>query len=92
MSNVNASVQGQNPFFSPVSLSQILTTASKIDIVLPTSQSQELLAFPFGILAAIPIDPVEPNQDLKIPRLPGLVKGRILRVDSDFDAPLDLGI
>jgi hypothetical protein len=88
MDNINTSIQGQNPFFSPISLSQILTTASKIDIVLPTSQSQVL--FPFGILAEIPIDPIESNPDLKMPRLPGLAKGRILRVDSDFDAPLDL--
>jgi hypothetical protein len=91
MDAVNMNTQGQNPFFSPVSLSQILTTSSKVDIVLPTSNSLQLLPFPFGILAGIPIDPIESNPDLKTPRLPGLAKGRILRVDPDFDAASDFG-
>jgi hypothetical protein len=70
MDNINTSIQGQNPwqnpFFSPISLSQTLTVTSNIDIVLPTSQSQVL--FPYGILAEIPIDPIVSNPDLKIPR------------------------
>ena len=51
-----------------------------------------MMSFPFGILAEIPMNPIESNPDLTTPRLPGLAKGRILRVDPNFDAPLDLGI
>jgi hypothetical protein len=82
---------GQNSVFAPVGLSQILTTASKIDIVLSTSQGQEPPAFPFGILAATPIDPLVYDPDITTPRLPGLAKGRVLRIDTDFDAPIDWG-
>lgn len=82
---------GQGNFFAPIGLSQILTTASKIDIALPTSQGQEQPAFPFGIFASTPIDPVISDPDISTPRLPGLAKGRVLRVSADFDAPVDWG-
>jgi hypothetical protein len=90
MNTINTYVQSQNSFFSPISLSQILTTSSKIDIVFPTTQVQEI-AFPFGILAEIPITPIESNPDLTKPRIPGLARERVLRVDPSFDAPLEFG-
>lgn len=82
---------GQGSAFALVGLSQILTTASKIDIVLSTGQRQDHPAFPFGIFASTPIDPVVSDPDISAPRLPGLAKGRVLRVATDFDAPIDWG-
>ena len=87
MNTLNATIQNQNTFFSPTSLSQILTTSSKIDIVFPTTQDQEV-SFPFGILAEVPMTPLEYNPDLTKPRVAGAGKGRILKVAPDFDAPL----
>jgi hypothetical protein len=82
---------GQDNAFATVGLSQILTTGSKIDIALPATQGQEPPAFPFGILASTPIDPVVSDPDISAPRLPGLAKGRVLRVNADFDDPIDWG-
>ncbi len=87
MITINASIQGQNTFFSPTSLSQILTTSSKIDIVFPTTQGGEAI-FPFGVLAEVPMTPLEYDPDLTKPRVAGAGKGRILMVAPDFDAPL----
>jgi hypothetical protein len=83
--------QGQG-VFAPVGLSQILTTASKLDIALPATQGQERTAFPFGIFASTPIDPVVYDPDVTTPRLPGLARGRVLQVSADFDAPIEWGI
>jgi hypothetical protein len=51
-------------------------------------QDQWKIAFPFGILAEVPMTPIDYNPDLNMPRVPGAGKGRILKVASDFDAPL----
>jgi hypothetical protein len=92
MITINSSIEGQNTFFSPTSLSQILTTSSKIDIVFPTTQGKDS-TFPFGVLGEVPFSPIESNPDLTTPRLPGLGKGRVLRADTGgVDASLELGI
>jgi len=71
------------------SMNQNLTTASRISIVLPTTQSEGVFpSFPFGVLAEVPMAPLEFNADLTAPRVPGTGKGRILKVAPDFDAPL----
>jgi len=93
MNAINTTIRSQNSFFSPsVSLSQVLTTASKIDVVFPSTQTGDVIAFPFGILSEIPVSPIDFNPDLTTPRLPGSGKGRILRVDPNFDAAIDMGI
>ncbi len=42
MPNITINLNNEGPFISLTSLSQNFNTASKIDIVLPTSQTQDL--------------------------------------------------
>jgi len=71
------------------STNQNITPASRISIVLPTTQSEGVFpSFPFGVLASVPMAPLEFNADVTAPRVPGTGKDRILKVAADFDAPL----
>lgn len=79
----------QPAFMSVESLTQSPTTASRVMIVQPTSQLDESvpLCAP-GVLAEVAMSPMDYDPDISRPRVPGSAKGRILRIASDFDAPL----
>jgi len=68
------------------SLNQSLTSASRLNIALPTMQGAPA-AFNFGILAEVPMTPIQFNPDLTAPRVAGAGKGRI-KMAPDFDAPI----
>jgi hypothetical protein len=86
MSSVNTNVQNAGVCES---LNQNLTAASRISILLPTTQAEGVFpSFPFGILAEVPMTPVQFDADLTAPRVAGSAKGRI-KMAPNFDAPLE---
>jgi hypothetical protein len=91
MISMKTNIQENGVLLSLESLNQSLTTASTIAIVLPlpTMEDRWKIDFPFGVLAAVPMTPIEYNPDLNMPRTPGAGKERILKVAHDFDAPLN---
>jgi hypothetical protein len=77
-------IQLPNVIVSLESLNQGVSTAACVVIVPPTTQS-ELSQFSVpGIVAEVPITPIEHDPDVSRPRTPGAGKGRILRIASDF--------
>lgn len=71
------------------SLNQDLATSSQIMISLPSTQDPMAPSLGLsGVFGEIPFTPMISDPDLTRPRIPGMAKGRIVRMASDFDEPV----
>jgi hypothetical protein len=75
----------QPAFLSVESLTQHPSVASRISIVVPSSQGDQWIPSPTpGIIAEVAVSPIEYDPDLSRPRIAGAGKDRILRIARDF--------
>lgn len=70
------------------SSNQVLAAGSQVMISMPTLQGMTPMLGLSGTIGSIPYNPAMSDADVSKPRTPGLARGRIVRMDDDFNAPL----